>query len=208
MVTACRRGGERPYLQRRRCLFGHSAEVQVAAALLVGGEAPSVDVLELAADVQRLRRVVQRLAGTIMWDRANPPATAVAKYAVEARPPEVARGETLTETVCANAADATVGDLLVKLGLLGSHNLKSKGPLVKLGVLGLEQRENPAPALQQSQCLLVELGLRESQSRVPRRNLNSQSVLVKLAAPRQSQHSKSPLVMLGPQVPEPVAPPL
>ena len=31
--------------------------------------------LELAAEVQRLRRVVQRLAGTIMWDRASPAAT-------------------------------------------------------------------------------------------------------------------------------------
>ena len=47
MVTACRSGGECPYLQRRRCLFGHSAE-EVAAALLVGSEAPCVDVLDLA----------------------------------------------------------------------------------------------------------------------------------------------------------------
>ena len=64
-VTACRRGGKCPYLQRRRCLFGHSAE-EAEAALLVGGEAPRGDVLVLAAEVQELRRVVQRLAGTIM----------------------------------------------------------------------------------------------------------------------------------------------
>ena len=78
MVTACRRGGECPYFQRRRCFFGPSAE-EVAAALLVGSEAPRGDVLELAAEVQGLRRVVQRLDGTIMWDRASPAATAVAK---------------------------------------------------------------------------------------------------------------------------------
>ena len=57
MVTACRRGGECPHLQRRRCLFGHPAE-EAAAALLVGSEAPRDDVLELAAEVQGLRRVV------------------------------------------------------------------------------------------------------------------------------------------------------
>ena len=51
---------------------------EVAAALLVGGEAPRVDVLELAADVQGLRHVVQRLAGTIMRDCADPASTAVA----------------------------------------------------------------------------------------------------------------------------------
>ena len=94
MVTACRRGGECPYLQCRRCLFGYSTE-EVAAALLVESEAPRDDVLELAAEVQGLRRVVQRLAGTIMWDRANPAATAVAKPAVGARPPEVAKDKTL-----------------------------------------------------------------------------------------------------------------
>ena len=40
-----------PYLQRRRCLFGHSAG-EVAAALLVGSEAPRDDVLVLAAEVR------------------------------------------------------------------------------------------------------------------------------------------------------------
>ena len=39
MVTACWRGGECHYLQRQRCLSGHSVE-EVAAALLVGSEAP------------------------------------------------------------------------------------------------------------------------------------------------------------------------
>ena len=39
-----------PYLQRRRCLFGHSAG-EVAVALLVGREAPRDDVLELAEEV-------------------------------------------------------------------------------------------------------------------------------------------------------------
>ena len=56
----------------------HSAE-EVAAALLVGSEDPRGDVLELAAEVQGLKRVVQRLAGTIMWDRASPAAIAVAE---------------------------------------------------------------------------------------------------------------------------------
>ena len=65
MVTACWRGAECSHFQRRRWLFGHSEEV--AAALLEGSEAPRDDVLELAAEVQGLRRVVQRLARTIMW---------------------------------------------------------------------------------------------------------------------------------------------
>ena len=55
MVTACWRGGECPNLQRRRCLFGHSAG-EVAAALLVGFEAPRDDVLEVAEEVHELRR--------------------------------------------------------------------------------------------------------------------------------------------------------
>ena len=107
MVTACRRGGKCLYLPRRRCLFVHSAE-EVAAALLVGSEAPRDDVLELAAEMQELRRVVQRLAGTIVWDRVNPAASAVAKPAVEARLLEVAKDKTLTETVCADPAAATI----------------------------------------------------------------------------------------------------
>ena len=69
--------------------------------LLVGSEAPLDDVLELAAEVQRLRWVVQRLAGTIKWDRASPAATAVEKPVVEAWPPEIAKDKALTETVFA-----------------------------------------------------------------------------------------------------------
>ena len=42
--------GECPYLQRRPCLFGHSAE-EVVAALLVGSEASRDDVFVLAAEV-------------------------------------------------------------------------------------------------------------------------------------------------------------
>ena len=144
MVTACQRVGECPNLQRRRCLFGHSTE-EAAAALLVGSKAPRDDVLELAAEVQGLRRVVQRLA------------TAVAKHVVEARPPENAKDKTLTLLQQSRS-------LLVKLGFSGSHsavprqNLRSPCPLVKRGLLGPEQRENPAPALQNRQCLLETCG--------------------------------------------------
>ena len=91
MVTACRRGGERPYLQSRRCLFGHSAG-EVAPALLVGSEAPRDDVLGLADEAEELRRVVQRLAWAIAWDRASLAAAAVAKPAVDAGPPEICNG--------------------------------------------------------------------------------------------------------------------
>ena len=38
---------------------------------------------------------MQRLAGTIMWDRASPAATAVAKPLVEAWPPEIAKDKSL-----------------------------------------------------------------------------------------------------------------
>ena len=62
---------------------------------LVGCEDPRDDVLELAAEVQVPRRVVQRLAGTIMWDRASPAATAVAE--------EIARDKALTEEICDEA---------------------------------------------------------------------------------------------------------
>ena len=107
-----------PYLQRRRCLFGHSAG-EVAAATLVGSEAPRSDVLELAAEVQGLRRVLQRLAGTILWDSANPDATAVAKLIVEAQPLEIAQDKALTETVCANAAATAVEGTVVQARPLG-----------------------------------------------------------------------------------------
>ena len=93
MVTACWRGGECPNLPRRRCLFGHSAG-EVAAALLVGSEAPRDDVLELADEVQE-----QRLVGAVVWDRASLAATAAAKPNVEARPPEIAKDSALTGSV-------------------------------------------------------------------------------------------------------------
>ena len=80
-------------------VFGHSAE-EVAAALLVGSEDPRDDVLELVAEVQGLRRVVQRFAGTIMWDRASPAATAVAE--------EIARDKGLTEEVCDDVEAVTL----------------------------------------------------------------------------------------------------
>ena len=68
----------------------------------------------------------------------------------------------------------------MKLGLLGSHNLKSKGLLVKLGLFGPEQTIRPVPALQQLQKLLVKLSLLESKSRVPRLDPKSQCPLVKM----------------------------
>ena len=46
------------HLQRRRSLFRHSEE-ELVAALLVRSEAPRDEALELAAEVQELRRVVQ-----------------------------------------------------------------------------------------------------------------------------------------------------
>ena len=50
------------HLQRRRCLFRHSEE-ELVAALLVRSEAPRDEALELAAEVQELRRVVQTGGG-------------------------------------------------------------------------------------------------------------------------------------------------
>ena len=50
---------------------------------------------------------------------------------------------------------------------------------LRSGADATEQRAHPVPSLQQSQCLLVKL-LLESQSRVPRRKLNSQRVPVEL----------------------------
>ena len=99
MVSARWRGGECSDLQRRRCFFGHSAG-ELAAALLVGSEAPRDDVLVLAEEVQELRRVVQRLAGTIVWGRSSR-AAAVAKPVVEAQPPEIAEDSDLTASVVA-----------------------------------------------------------------------------------------------------------
>ena len=55
------------------------------------------------------------------------------------------------------------------------QNPISQCALVKLGLLGPQQGAHPVPLLQQSQCLLEKLGLLESQTRVPRRNLNSHS---------------------------------
>ena len=68
----------------------------------MGSNAPRDDVLELAAEVQGLKRLVQRLAGTIILAT-----TAIARSVVEARPPEIAKDKTLTETVCINAAAAS-----------------------------------------------------------------------------------------------------
>ena len=100
MVRACWSGGECPYLQRRPCLFGRSTG-KVAAALLVGSEAPRDDVLGLAGEVQELRRVVQMLGGAVVWDPASLAATAVAKPVVEARPPDIAKDSASTESVFA-----------------------------------------------------------------------------------------------------------
>ena len=62
---------------------------------------PRDDVLVLAEEVQELRRVVQRLAGTIVWGRSNRAAAAVAKPVVEAQPPEIAEDSDLTASVFA-----------------------------------------------------------------------------------------------------------
>ena len=72
-VASCWWGGSCPNLRRRCCLFRHSPE-EVGAALSVerdGGGEMERNVFELAAEVQELRFVVQRLAGAIMWDRGT-----------------------------------------------------------------------------------------------------------------------------------------
>ena len=125
MVTACWRGRE-------------------AAALLVRCEAPRGDVLELAAEVQELRRVVQRLAGAIMCDRVNPAATAVAKLVVEAGPVGIAQCGTTTDPAVEGSSGECGSiqqsqELALKLGLLGSprtvsrHHAKSTRLLLALG---------------------------------------------------------------------------
>ena len=138
------RGESAPNLQSRRCLFGHSAEEVAGGGLLVGGEAPRVD---LGADVQGLRRVVQRLPGNIMWDRANPAARAVAKSVVEARPPEVARDETLTETVCASAADAIVGEPVGEARPPGIAHSRVEGSTGEAGSSCLGAEKTPSAGI-------------------------------------------------------------
>ena len=116
-------------MAHQSCLFGHSAG-EVAAALLVGSEAPRSDVREFAAEVQGLRRVVQKLAGTIMWDRANPAATAVAKSVVEAWPLGIAQFSASTES------EITVSSGEAGLSWPGERETRPTPKLVKLGLLG------------------------------------------------------------------------
>ena len=66
----------------------------------MGSEAQHDDVFELAAEVQGPRRVVQRLARTIKWDRASPAAIAVAE--------EIAKDKAKTEKVCADVEAVTL----------------------------------------------------------------------------------------------------
>ena len=58
------------HLQRRRCLFRHSEE-ELVAALLLRSEALRDEALELAAEVQELRRVVQTGGGDHVGPRAS-----------------------------------------------------------------------------------------------------------------------------------------
>ena len=67
-------------------------------------EAPSDDILELVAEVEGLRWVVQRLAGALSWDRASAAATAVAKSVVEARLSGIAKQSAMTESVFAESS--------------------------------------------------------------------------------------------------------
>ena len=96
------------------------------------------------------------------------------------------------------------------------RTLNTQCLLVNLGLLGLEQTTQPAPTLQQSQSLLVKLGLPELLCTVSRQNLNSQRALVKLGplGPEQKAQpvparSESELakfwLKLGPLRPEQVA---
>ena len=167
----------------------------------MGREAPRVDVLELGADVQG--RVVQRLPGNIMWDRANPAARAVAKSAVEARPPEVARDETLTETVCATAADAIVGEPVGEARPPGIAQSRVEGSNGEAGSSCLGAEKTPSAGI--TAVAVLAGGVRSTGIAKQSAATKSELAECKLAAPRQSPHSKSPLVKLDPLGPEPVA---
>ena len=91
--------------------------------------------------------MVQRLAGSIMRDRARLAATAVAKPVVEAG---VAGDPLGTERETRPTPPLQQSNcLLLKFGLLGSsstaprQNWKLRGLLVKLGLLGPEQTTQP-----------------------------------------------------------------
>ena len=117
-------------------LLGHSAGEEVAA-LLMGSEAPRGDVLEHAAEVQGLRRVVQRLAGTIILDRANLAATTVALLVVKAQLQEIAKDKALTETAFANAAATALVVEARPLGIAQNSALTESEIAVSYGEAGL-----------------------------------------------------------------------
>ena len=115
---------------------------------------------------------MQRLAGTIMWDRTSPAATAVAKPVVKARPREIAKDKTFTETVCANAAAATVEEPVGEARPLGIAQSEVEGSSGEAGSSWSGAERTPSAG--------EELGLLESQSRVPRRKMKLQRAPVKL----------------------------
>ena len=155
---------------------------RVVAALLVGSDAPRDGVLELAAEVQGPRRVVQRLAGTIMWDRASPAATAVAKPVVEARPQEIAwysyhhrysrRGSSGECGSSGPRADSTTSadDSTVARACgeahppgIAVHGVSTASDLAVSSGVASSARPDEKDTLQQSQGLLVKFGFIEAQ---------------------------------------------
>ena len=188
-------------------------------ALLVVGEAPRDDVLELAAEVQGLRRVVQRLARTVMWEWASAAATAVARTVVEARPPEFAKQSASTgETGFQNRFSQS---LLVKMDLPGPKQAVRQVPLLqqsqtwlmwglrstaprqnskwqshlknlKLHLLGPGQYARPVPSLQQLLSLLVKLGLRGVQSAAPMQSSLLATVKLNLPGSQSARSRQNP----------------
>ena len=116
------------------------------------------------------------------WPRAKstPSAvdTAVAMPADEARPPGIEKQSATTESDIAVSSDEARPPGIERHSATTESDIEvSSG---EAGLLGPQQMAGTVPASQQSHCLLVKLGLLESQSRVLRRNRNSQRVLVVL----------------------------
>ena len=155
-VASCWWCASCPYLRRSCCLFRHSPK-EVEAASSVGRDSngkTEQNVFELAAEVQELRRVVQRLAG-FMWDLG----------AVHV--PHAAKG--IKELIVDVPMQHIVEDISRSAFPSASWSRPSISQclLVKLGLLGPERRTRSAPTSQKSHSLLVKLGLLESQSTVP-----------------------------------------
>ena len=129
---------------------------------------------------------MQRLAGTIMWDRASPAARAVAEPVVEAWPPEIAKDKALTEAVFA-----------VSPSEVGSQGSRACGTTCAAEMAAVaesvaETRPLEMTPPRQSPSLFVKLGISESLNTVLSQSLNSQCFLVK-PGPRGPERKTRPV---------------